>query len=116
METNCLFCQIAEGKVKSDKAYEDEHVLVFKDIHPKAPVHLLVIPKIHIQSVAHLGGNQGEVVVKLIYAAKDIAGKQGLLGYKLVFNVGREGGQIIDHLHLHLLGGWSKNGDNKIEV
>ena len=116
METSCLFCQIAEGKVKSNGVYEDEHVLVFEDIHPKAPVHLLVIPKIHIKSIAHLDKDQGEIVSKLIYTAKDIADKQGLSGYKLIFNVGREGGQIIDHLHLHLLGGWLKNENNKIEV
>ena len=106
---NCLFCQIAEGRVKSEEVYADEHVLVFKDIHPQAPVHLLVIPKIHIKSIAHLETGQGDTVSKLIYIAKEVAAKQGLAGYKLVFNVGREGGQIIDHLHLHLLGGWSEN-------
>ncbi len=116
METNCLFCQIDDGKVKYKEVYADEHVWVFEDIHPQAPVHLLVIPKMHIKSVAHLETGQGDTVSKLIYTAKEIAAKQGLEGYKLVFNVGREGGQVIDHLHLHLLGGWTKNGDNKVEV
>jgi len=86
--------------------YEDNSVVVFKDINPKAPVHHLVVPKEHIQSIAHLEANHNEIISKLIYTAKDIAKKEGLSGYKLVFNVGREGGQVIDHLHLHLLGGW----------
>ena len=116
METNCLFCQIAEGEVRSDSVYADEQVLAFKDFHPKAPVHLLIIPKLHIKSIAHLEDNQDEIVSKLIYTAKDIAAGQKLSGYKLVFNVGREGGQVIDHLHLHLLGGWGQGGDTQINL
>lgn len=108
---NCLFCQIAQGEKQADVVYEDNDVKVFKDIHPKAPVHLLVIPKIHIQSIAHLEENHSDVIARIIYAAKATAAKLGLQGYKLVFNVGREGGQVIDHLHLHLLGGWGHKED-----
>ncbi len=97
----------------SEVVYEDDSVKVFKDIHPKAPVHLLVVPKQHIASIAHLQANHSEMISKLIYTAKSVAEKEGLKGYKLVFNVGREGGQLIDHLHLHLLGGWAKPEDWK---
>jgi histidine triad (HIT) family protein len=113
---NCLFCKIANNELKSDTVYEDGSVKVFKDIHPKAPVHLLVIPKEHIQSVIHLEADHTEIIAKLIYAAKDVANTQGLQGYKLVFNVGREGGQVVDHLHLHLLGGWKSAEEKNVNV
>lgn len=113
---DCLFCKISKNELSSDTVYEDNDVKVFKDIYPKAPVHLLVIPKIHIQSIAHLEANHNDIIVKLIYTAKHVAEGQGLKGYKLVFNVGREGGQVVDHLHLHLLGGWSNERKGSIEV
>ncbi|QQG44994.1 MAG: histidine triad nucleotide-binding protein [Candidatus Sungiibacteriota bacterium] len=108
---DCIFCKISKGEVSSEVVFEDDDVKVFKDIHPKAPVHLLVIPKIHIQSIAHLEADHSDVITKLIYTAKKIAGDLGLKGYKLIFNVGREGGQVVDHLHLHILGGWSNIED-----
>lgn len=108
---DCLFCQIAQNKIPSDIVFEDKHVKAFKDIHPKAPVHLLVIPKIHIQSIAHLADDHSDIIARVIYAAKHVAHTMGLSGYKLVFNVGREGGQVVDHLHLHVLGGWGKGQD-----
>jgi len=104
----CIFCKISNNEIPAEVIFEDGDVKVFKDIHPKAPIHLLVIPKVHIQSIAHLEANHNEVIAKLIYTAKKVAEDQGLKGYKLVFNVGREGGQVIDHLHLHLLGGWGQ--------
>lgn len=109
---DCIFCKIINNEIASDAVYEDDTVKVVKDIHPKAPVHLLVMPKIHIESIARLEKDHNQVVARMIYAAKDVAQRQGLSGYKLVFNVGREGGQMIDHLHLHLLGGW-ESGDSK---
>lgn len=108
---DCLFCKIGKKEMKSEIVYESDEILVFKDINPSAPVHYLVIPKEHIQSIAHLQENHSEIISRVIYAAKSVAEKLGLKGYKLVFNVGREGGQVIDHLHLHLLGGWSKKED-----
>lgn len=103
----CIFCDIAKKEIPSDILFEDPKLIVMKDIHPSAPIHYLVVPKEHIQSIAHLEGNHRDVLADLIYAAKDAAIKLKLKGYKLVFNVGREGGQVIDHLHLHLLGGWN---------
>mgnify|MGYP001580802741 CR=1 FL=1 len=108
---DCLFCKISKKEISSEIVYEDGDVMVFKDLHPKAPVHMLVIPKIHIQSIAHLETNHNDIIAKLIYTAKKVAADMGLKGYKLLFNVGREGGQVIDHLHLHLLGGWDKVGE-----
>lgn len=103
----CLFCQIINKEVPSDIVYEDEEIIAFKDINPKAPLHFLVLPKKHIASVADLKEKDGVLVAKLILAAKKIAQKQQVSekGYKLVFNVGRGGGQMIDHLHLHFLSG-----------
>lgn len=105
---DCVFCKIAAKEIGADIVYEDSGVLAFNDIRPSAPVHVLVVPKEHIQSIAHLESNHNEVISKLIFTAKSLAEKSNLKGYKLVFNVGREGGQVIDHLHLHLLGGWNK--------
>lgn len=105
---DCLFCKISKGEIESEVIFEDSDIKVFKDLHPKAPIHLLVIPKVHIQSIAHLEINHNDIISKLIYTAKRVALEQGLPGYKLMFNVGREGGQVVDHLHLHLLGGWDK--------
>ncbi|MBI2122117.1 MAG: histidine triad nucleotide-binding protein [Candidatus Sungbacteria bacterium] len=113
---NCLFCKIASGEIPSETFYEDKDVRVFKDINPKAPVHLLVVPKVHIQSIAHLETNHSDVITKIIYIAKRTAADRGLTGYKLVFNVGKEGGQVIDHLHLHLLGGWGSKEEKKVDV
>ncbi len=106
--TDCIFCRIAHSEKLQRVHFEDAAVLAFDDIHPKAPVHILVIPKEHIQSIAHLEANHSDVIARLIYTAKQVAAEQGLAGYKLVFNVGREGGQQVSHLHLHLIGGWSE--------
>ena len=113
---DCLFCKIGAGDIASETFFEDGYVKIFKDIHPKAPVHLLVIPKTHIQSIAHLEVDHSDIIVKLMYAAKDYAARIGLRGYKLVFNVGREGGQVIDHLHLHILGGWGQSNERTINL
>lgn len=104
--SDCIFCKISQNEISSESVYEDHDIKVFKDLHPKSPVHLLIIPKEHIQSVAHLEENHSTIISKLIYTAKKVAEEQGLAGYKLIFNVGKEGGQVVDHLHLHLMGGW----------
>lgn len=110
---DCIFCKITKKELPTEFLYEDGQVLAFKDIRPSAPVHILVVSKDHIQSIAHLEGNHRNILAALIYTAKDLAEKHRLKGYKLVFNVGREGGQVIDHLHLHLLGGWGVSvGEN----
>lgn len=100
---DCLFCKIAEKKVSSDIVYEDEAFVVFKDINPKAPLHLLIIPKKHIHSIDHVEDQDKELMGELILTAKMVARQHHLAGYQLHFNVGREGGQVIDHIHLHLL-------------
>ena len=104
---NCLFCKIASKEIPSQVVEEGSNFIAFKDIKPSAPIHILIVPKEHIESVAHLKLTHEKIVGEIIFAAKEIANKLGLKGYKLTFNVGREGGQIIDHLHLHLLGGWT---------
>ncbi|KKU91734.1 MAG: Hit [Candidatus Jorgensenbacteria bacterium GW2011_GWA1_48_11] len=113
---DCLFCKIARKEIPAAVTYEDETVIIFKDIQPKAPVHLLVVPKEHIESIGHLKGDHREIVSKIIFAAKEEAAKNNLKGYKLVFNVGRAGGQLIDHLHLHLLGGWTEGVAQSLNV
>jgi histidine triad (HIT) family protein len=87
--------------------YEDDKFIVFKDINPKAPIHLLIVPKKHISSINHLEIKDKELIGELFLTAKKIAKEQRVFkkGYKLVFNVGRGGGQLIDHIHLHLLSG-----------
>ena len=105
---NCLFCKIINKEVPSDIIYEDEKVIAFKDIHPKAPVHFLIIPKKHISSVDHLEIEDKTLMGELILAAQKIAREKNLKGYRLQINVGRPAGQIIDHLHLHLLAWPSK--------
>lgn len=108
---DCIFCKIIKKEIPSDFIFEDKDIVAFKDIKPSAPVHYLIVPKEHIQSIAHLEGNHKEVLASMIYTAKSLAEKFGLRGYKIVFNVGKEGGQVIDHLHLHLLGGWTQKKD-----
>lgn len=108
MEKHCLFCQILRGEKQADFVYQDESLAVIKDIRPQAPVHLLVIPRRHIRSVNDLTEQDQTVIYHLIQKAKETARQQGIdrSGYKLVFNVERGGGQVIFHLHLHLIGGW----------
>ena len=104
---DCVFCNIINKTLGSTVLFEDDELIVIKDILPKAPVHLLIIPKGHIASINHLESGHELLVGKMVYVAKDLAAKYGIgeTGYKLVFNVGRDGGQVIGHLHLHLLGG-----------
>ncbi|MBI1971420.1 MAG: histidine triad nucleotide-binding protein [Candidatus Wildermuthbacteria bacterium] len=99
----CLFCKIAEKTLPAKIEYEDDRFSVFHDIHPKAPLHLLIIPKKHIQSVDHVAIEDKELMGELILVAQKVARAKNLRGYKLQINVGREAGQIVDHLHLHLL-------------
>lgn len=100
---DCLFCNIASHKTESRIAYENENFVAFHDIHPKAPLHLLIIPKKHIESIDHVEMGDKELMGEMIITAQEIAKEQHLKGYKLAINVGREGGQVIDHLHLHLM-------------
>lgn len=104
---NCIFCNIIKKESPADILYEDKDFVVFKDIKPIAPIHLLLVPKTHIDSVNNLTVKNKELISNLILLAQKIAKEQKIKkGYKLLFNVGRDGGQLIDHLHLHLMGGW----------
>jgi histidine triad (HIT) family protein len=106
MDMDCIFDQIASGKIPSDVLYQDDAVMAFRDIHPKAPVHVLIIPKKHITSLAEVTPEDFPVVMHMIEVANRVAKQQGIgHGYKLVINTGRDGGQVVMHLHIHLLGG-----------
>lgn len=103
--SDCLFCKIIAGDIPSKKVYEDDDVLVFHDIAPKAKVHLLIIPKKHITSVAEASPEDEALLGKLFLTAKKVADKLGIKGYKLLTNVNKEGGQVVFHVHIHLLAG-----------
>ena len=103
---DCLFCKIIDGEIPSTKVYEDENVYAFKDIDPKAPVHVLIVPKKHIISVAETDETDMGIYAHIMSVAKKLANDLGLEnGYRLVANTGRDGGQAVAHLHIHLLGG-----------
>jgi len=112
MAEQCIFCRIVAGEVPSDIVYQDEDFLAFRDISPQAPTHVLIIPKTHITSLAQLTEEQQELAGRLIIIAKKLAEKEGIAkrGYRLVINCGPEGGQLVPHLHLQLIGG-RKLGD-----
>ena len=99
----CIFCRIAQKTVPSDIVYEDEDFLVFPDIRPKAPIHLLIMPKKHIVSLMDVSQEDNKLVKELLLIAKKVAEEKNIKGYKLQMNVGKDGGQEIDHIHLHLL-------------
>ena len=109
MEKDCIFCQIAHGQTHTEILYQTDTLVVFKDINPHAPVHLLFVPKKHIRSINDLTDADQEILSELIMVAKEMAKEHGVAksGYKLLYNVERGGGQVIFHLHLHLIGGWA---------
>jgi len=103
---SCLFCKIASGEIPSTAVYQDDRVYAFADINPKAPVHVLIAPRQHIGSLAEAGKDQRALLGHLLWTAAEIARKKGLKkGYRVVVNTGEDGGQTVDHLHLHLMGG-----------
>ena len=104
---DCIFCKIIRGEISSTKAYEDEQVLAFYDIDAKAPVHVLIIPKKHIQSVLALKPEDGALVAHIFEVAGKLARELGLeeSGFRIVSNIGKDAGQTVPHLHFHLLGG-----------
>ncbi len=110
MSNDCLFCKIINREIPTEFLYEDENYVVFKDINPAAPVHLLLIPKKHIRSMNDITSKDETLISGLFLIAKDMAKTQGVneSGYKLLFNVEKGGGQEIFHVHLHLIGGWKK--------
>ena len=109
MEKECTFCQIVRGEKPADIVFQNESVVVFKDIKPHAPVHLLIVPRKHIRSLNDLSDQDKTLLSEMVWAARKMAEEQHISnsGYRIVFNVERGGGQVIFHLHMHLLGGWS---------
>lgn len=106
MPDDCLFCRITAGEIPATKLHEDAEVVAIRDINPQAPTHVLVLPVTHIASAADLTAADGPLLGRLFSVAAEIARAEGLDGgWRLVTNVGRDGGQSVDHLHLHLLGG-----------
>jgi histidine triad (HIT) family protein len=103
----CIFCQIVNKEIPKDFTFEDKQMVAFPDLHPSAPVHFLIVPKKHIESVADLKEEDINLIGKMIWRAKILAEEKGISkgGYKLIFNCGEDGGQVIKHIHLHLLGG-----------
>jgi histidine triad (HIT) family protein len=103
---SCLFCKIIDGSIPSTRVYEDEQCIAFADINPQAPVHLLIIPRKHIVSLAEATKEDNALLSHLLWTAAEIAREKNLAaGYRVVINIGPNGGQTVDHLHLHLLGG-----------
>ncbi len=111
MTDDCIFCKIIKGEAPANFIYKDEDMVVFHNIKPSAPVHVLIVPVQHIESVNTLKEEHGTVISKMMIKAKDIAQSLGIRdsGYKLVINVERGGGQVIFHLHIHLIGGWERS-------
>jgi len=112
----CIFCDIVEKKASADIVYENEQVVAFQDIRPKAPVHVLIVPKKHIRSVNDIIEADAATVAALFLAAQTVAETMGVKdGYKVAFNVERKGGQLVDHVHMHLLA-WPDSPEGKKEV
>ena len=111
---SCLFCRIAAGEIPSAKVYEDELIYAFRDIAPQAPVHVLIIPKKHIESAQALTKEDDALLCHMFACARKIAESEGVAasGYRLITNVGDDAGQSVHHLHLHLIGGKTLKWDN----
>ena len=104
---DCLFCKMASGEMEVDKLHDDDLVFAVRDINPRAPVHFMVIPKEHIPTVADVTDDHAPLLSRIVTVANQLAKSEGIAerGYRLAFNCGREGGQVIFHLHMHVLGG-----------
>jgi len=104
---DCIFCKIVAGKVPSEIVYQDEEVFAFRDISPQTPTHVLIVPKRHIPSLSDLSEAESPIIARMVNIASQLAKREGIAdrGYRLVINNGKEGGQVVPHLHLHLLGG-----------
>ena len=107
MNTDCLFCNISKKLIPSTVIFENEYVFAFEDIKPSAPIHILVVPKIHIESINDITDTNSEYIAKIFESIPDIAKKANIFndGYRVISNVGENGGQVIKHLHFHVIGG-----------
>jgi len=105
MGSDCIFCKIVNGDIPSKKIYEDEDVIAFNDIRPIAPIHFLILPKLHIESLASCDVSHEKLLGKMLLLASNLAMKHGLKGFRSMINTGREGGQEVFHIHIHVFGG-----------
>lgn len=103
----CVFCRIVAGELPGDTLYQDDQIMAFRDINPLAPVHVLIIPKRHITSLAALADDETTIIGHMVRVANQLARQEGVAekGYRLVISSGEDGGQVVPHLHMHLLGG-----------
>ena len=104
---SCIFCDIGAGQIPADVVYRSSDVTAFRDINPQAPTHLLVIPNRHVNSIAELESTDESLLARLVFVANELARREGIAetGYRVVMNCGANGGQTVQHLHLHLMGG-----------
>lgn len=102
---DCIFCKIIAGQIPAKKIYEDDDLIAFHDIHPIAKVHFLMVPKLHVASLAECGSNQQAILGKMLLLAPKLAAEQGLCGFRTMINTGKEGGQEVFHIHVHVFGG-----------
>jgi len=104
---DCIFCRIVAGEIPGNIIYQDKELIAFRDINPQAPTHILIIPKSHIASITELTGEQQALMGRLVLLAKELADKEGISasGYRLSVSAGADGGQLVPHIHFHLLGG-----------
>ena len=107
MSADCIFCKITKGEIPSKKIFEDDDVIVFHDIHPIAPIHFLIVPKLHIESLASVELSHQALLGKMLLLAPKLAAEQGLKGFRTMIKTGREGGQEVFHIHIHVFGGGS---------
>ncbi len=109
---DCIFCKIAAGEIPSDFVYKDDEILAFRDINPIAPTHILIVPKRHVGSLLDLTDGDLPMMARMVKIANELARKEGIAekGYRLVINTGKEGTQLVQHLHLHLIGGRQLSG------
>ncbi len=109
MADNCIFCKIIRGEIPSAKLFEDDELLAFRDINPSAPVHFLVIPKKHISGPAAVAADDEQLIGKMLRVGSEIAKKEGIEDFRVVFNNGAQAGQTVFHIHMHILGGRNLN-------
>ena len=107
MSADCIFCKIVRGEIPSKKLYEDDEVIAFNDIHPIAPVHFMIVPKQHVAGLNDCTSVHQALLGKILLLAPGLAAEQGLKGFRTMINTGREGGQEVFHLHVHVFGGGS---------
>jgi histidine triad (HIT) family protein len=107
---DCIFCKIVAGAIPAQRVYEDDEIMAFHDVSPQAPLHLIVVPKRHIENIAALTAEDKDLAGNMILKIAEIARSLGIEGYRVVTNIGREGGQSVFHLHFHVLGGKKLGG------